>query len=177
MSQQLLELHSLIRENTKYHVIYVFHQNWTRISDIVYSQWILLVFSIQTKLQLQKSLTESSGWNRCKKIVIFLMRNSKIKKKLKKIKALDQLFTANYTLGYHDHYNPFTSRYSTLHYFCLPLWSLPFYLPDTPPFSSCQTVCFIPHLKDFLFLFCVLPVSCHPYLSSLQLRQSSGFHA
>lgn len=174
MSQQLLELHTLIRENTKYHEIYVFHQNWTRISDIVYSQWILLVFSIQTKLQSQKSLTESSGWNRCKKIVIFLMRNSK---KKKMIKALDQLFTANYALGYHDHYNPFTSCYSTLHYFCSPLWSLPFYLPDTPPFSSCQTVCFIPLLKDFLFLLCVLPVSCHPYLPSLQRHQSSSFHA
>lgn len=134
------------------------------------------MFSIQTMLQLQKSLTESSGRNRCKKIVIFLMRNSK-KKKLKKKKALDQLFTANYTLGYHDHYNPFTSCYSTLHYFCLPLWSLPFYLPDTPPFSSCQTDYFKPCLKDFLFLLCVLPVSCHPYLSPLQLHQSSGFHA
>lgn len=98
-------------------------------------------------------------------------------KKIKKIKALDQLFTANYTLGYHDHYNPFTSRYSTLHYFCLPLWSLPFYLPDTPPFSSCQTQCFIPRLKDSLFLLCGLPVSCHPYLSFLQLHQSSAFHA
>jgi len=141
MSQQLLELHSLIRENIKYHVIYVFHQNWTRISDIVYSQWILLVFGVQAKLQLQKLLTESSGWNICKKIVIFLMRN--IKKK-KVIKAMDKLLTANYTFSNHDHYNPFTSHYFTLHYFCLPLWSLPFYLPDTPLFSSCQTVCFIP---------------------------------
>lgn len=130
-----------------------------------------LCFSIQTKLQLQKSLTESSGWNRCKKIVIFLMRN----RKKKMIKALDQLFTANYTLGYHDHYNPFTSCYSTL-ISAYPYGVCPFTFLTLPPFSSCQTVCFILLLKDFLFLLCVLPVSCHPYLPSLQLHQSSGFH-
>lgn len=118
-----------------------------------------LCFSIQTKLQLQKSLTESSGWNRCKKIVIFLMRNSK----KKMIKALDQLFTANYTLGYHDHYNPFTSCYSTLYYFCLPLWSLPFYLPDTPPLFQLSNSVFHSTFKGFL----ISPLCAACFLPSL----------